>query len=271
MRAARPVADAPSSVWHPSKVATGRPTVIKGASASAATPNAVTKLGGAWTGGGKVAKTTGKVFMTLNGIDYVCSGSVVPAANKSLVTTAGHCVNEGPGAFVTNFVFVPGYKNGNAPYGEWSATEVGTTNQWAQQGNFNYDVGFAVVAPLNGKYLSNVVGSQSIGFNLARGKQVYAFGYPAESPYTGEVLDYAAGITGKDTVGGTNDLSIKTNMTGGCSGGPWLQNFNASTGVGTQVSVNSFGYNGQPNVLYGPYFGSVIKNTYTQMSSVQAS
>lgn len=270
MRAARPIADAPSSTWRPSKVATGKPTVIKGGpAASRKRPKASTNLGGPWTGGGKVARTTGKVFMTLNGVDYQCSGSVVPATNKSLVTTAGHCVNEGPGAFVTNFEFVPGYKNGQAPYGEWSATEVGTTRQWAQQGDFNYDVGFAVVAPLNGKYLSDAVGSQNIGFNQARGQQAYAFGYPAESPYNGQVLDYASGVTGNDTLGGTNDLSLRTNMTGGCSGGPWFQNFNASTGVGTQVSVNSFGYTSQPNVLYGPYFGSVIQNTYNQMQNAQ--
>lgn len=269
MRAARPLAEAPSSSWHPSKVATGKPTVIKGGPAARKRPRAGSNLGGPWTGGGTVVKTTGKVFMTLDGVDYQCSGSVVPAANKSLVTTAGHCVNEGPGAFVTNFEFIPGYQNGQAPYGEWAATEVGTTNQWSQQGDFNYDVGFAVVAPLNGAYLSDAVGSQNIGFNQARGQQAYAFGYPAESPYNGQVLDYASGVTGNDTLGGSNDLSLKTDMTGGCSGGPWFQGFNESTGVGTQVSVNSFGYTSQPDVLYGPYFGSVIQNTYTQMSNEQ--
>lgn len=270
MRAAHTVTDVPSSSWRPTKVATGTPTVIKGAPAAKRQPKAASELGAPWTGGGKVAQTTGRVFMTLDGEDFSCSGSVVPAANKSLVTTAGHCVNEGPGDFVTNFEFVPGYNNGNAPFGEWSATEVGTTTQWATQGDFNYDVGFAVVAPLNGTFLSDAVGSQSVGFNTARGQQAYIFGYPAEAPYTGNELDYAAGVTGNDTVGGSNDLSIKTNLTGGCSGGPWFQGFDESTGTGTQVSVNSFSYTNQANVLYGPYFGSVIQSTYNEMSTEQA-
>jgi len=270
MEHAKPLTDAPGSSWRPAKVATGKATVIKGSAATPKkNPKSASNLGGPWTGGGKVVQTTGKVFMTLDGVDYVCSGSVVPAANKSLVTTAGHCVNEGPGDFVTNFEFVPGYSNGQAPYGEWSATAVGTTQQWAQQGDFNYDVGFAVVAPLNGTYLTDAVGSQNIGFNQARGQQAYAFGYPAESPYNGETLDYASGVTGNDTVGGSDDLSLKTNLTGGCSGGPWFQGFNESTGTGTQVSVNSFGYTSQPNVLYGPYFGSVIQNTYNQLQNEQ--
>lgn len=267
MRAARPMKTHPSSDWKPTKVATGKPTVIKAGNPNKRQKQGSGYTGGPWTGGGKVVRTTGKVFMTLQGVDYVCSGSVVPAQNKSVVTTAGHCVNEGPGDFVTNFEFVPAYNNGQAPYGEWSATEVATTQQWAQQGDFNYDVGFAVVGPLNGRYLTDAVGSQSIGFNQARGQTVYAFGYPAAAPYNGQTLDYAFGVAGNDTVGGSNDLSLKTNLTGGCSGGPWFQNFSASTGTGTQTSVNSFGYTRQPGVLYGPYFGTVIQNAYNGVQS----
>ncbi|QGN32814.1 serine protease [Microlunatus sp. Gsoil 973] len=269
MRAAHTLKVGPSSSWHPDKVAQGKPTIVKGANGHGKNRSSSTNTGGPWTGGGKVVATTGKVFMTLQGVDYVCSGSVVPAQNKSVVTTAGHCVNEGPGDFVTNFEFVPGYNNGRAPYGEWSATEVATTGQWAQQGDFNYDVGFAVVAPLNGRYLTDAVGSQAIGFNQARGQQVYAFGYPAAAPYNGQTLDYASGVAGNDTYGGSDDLSLKTNLTGGCSGGPWFQNFDESTGTGTQTSVNSFGYTSQPNVLYGPYFGSVIQNAYNQVQVEQ--
>lgn len=66
-------------------------------------------------------KHIGKIFFTLGGANYVCSGNSVTAANKSTVSTAGHCVNEGPGAYATNFVFVPAYLNGAAPYGKWTA------------------------------------------------------------------------------------------------------------------------------------------------------
>ena len=48
------------------------------------------------------------MFFTLGGNDYVCSGTALLSGNKSVVWTAGHCVNEGPGEFATNWEFVPG-------------------------------------------------------------------------------------------------------------------------------------------------------------------
>ena len=44
-------------------------------------------------------------------------------------------------------------------------------------------------------------------------------------------------------------------MTGGSSGGGWIQN-------GSLNSVTSFGYTGVKNILWGPYFGTVIQAVY---------
>jgi V8-like Glu-specific endopeptidase len=176
-------------------------------------------------------------------------------------------VNEGPGAYVTNFAFVPAYNNGSAPYGVWSATALATTSQWQTAGDFNYDVGFAVVGQVNGRYLSDVVGSQTIGFNQARGHFLYSFGYPQARPYDGTTLDYCSDAATNDTLGGTADQRLDCNMTGGSSGGPWFDGFSTTSGTGVQVSVNSFGYTGERNAMYGPYFGSVIQNTYNAVQS----
>src|SRR5688572_2053545 len=62
-----------------------------------------TVTGATWTGGGDVAKSTGKVFFTLRGVDYVCSGSAVRSGHQDLVLSAGHCVHDGNGGpFATN-------------------------------------------------------------------------------------------------------------------------------------------------------------------------
>ena len=66
-------------------------------------------------------KHIGKVFFTLGGANYVCSANSVSSRNKSTVSTAGHCVFDGPGAVATKFIFVPAYVNGPAPYGKWTA------------------------------------------------------------------------------------------------------------------------------------------------------
>lgn len=44
-----------------------------------------------------VPATTGKVFFTYKGKNYVCSGSVINGVTKNVVSTAGHCVHGGKG------------------------------------------------------------------------------------------------------------------------------------------------------------------------------
>ncbi|MBT2454031.1 serine protease [Streptomyces sp. ISL-86] len=242
---------------------TARPTSIPPTSptaSSTASPTAFPQPGGAWTGGGAIVKTSGRVFFTMGDRTASCSGDSITSANGSTVITAGHCVKY-QGAWHTNWVFVPAYNNGNAPYGQWSATKTFATDQWAASEDMNMDVGLAVVAPLNGQKLSQVVGAQGILFNGGYNKQMYSFGFPAASPYDGTKLVYCSGNTGKDFLL-TKDHSLACNMTGGSSGGPWLQDFSETTGLGTQVSVNSFGYNFLPNRMYGPYFGNEAKAAY---------
>jgi V8-like Glu-specific endopeptidase len=224
--------------------------------------------GSLYSGAGAVVQTSGKVFFTMGGTDYMCSGSSTAAGNRSLVQTAGHCVHEGPGAFATNFVFVPAYRDGQAPYGTFPARGLHTTSQWAGEGDLSYDVGYAVVAQVGGRTLTDVVGAQGIGFNLARGATMYAFGYPATGQYDGSKLAWCYGPVSSDTQ--TADQGMNCNMTAGSSGGPWFINYNEGTGVGTLNSLNSFKYSTLGllggNKMFGPYFGSVIQDLYNTAS-----
>ncbi|MDJ0457119.1 hypothetical protein PUN71_007915 [Arthrobacter sp. NQ7] len=206
----------------------------------------------------------GKVFFTLGGTNYVCSGNAVSSVNGSTVSTAGHCVNEGPGAYATNFVFVPAYDNGAAPYGKWTARSLYAPSQWVANGDMTYDTGFAVVAPLNGKYLTSVVGGSGVAFNQGYGLTYKSFGYPAAAPFDGKTLWSCTGTATKDPNNpqfGTQ--GIPCDMTGGSSGGPW---FIGTSSEGVQNSINSYGYNGSA-VMYGPYWGSVIQATYTSAAA----
>ncbi len=244
------------------RVATGAPTVV----APKAKPTQPTAgfTGGEYAGSGAVVSTTGKVFFTLGGTNYVCSGSAVTSSNRDLVLTAGHCLNEGPGAYATNFAFVPAYDDGARPYGTFTARQLVTTTQWRDSGDFDYDVAFAVMNPVDGQDLTDTVGAQGIGFNLARGQYMYSFGYPAASPYDGSDLSWCHGTVIQDTFGGSQDQGMNCNMTGGSSGGPWFASYNVDSGVGTLNSVNSFKYRaGQfKSYMWGPYLGSVAQSLY---------
>ncbi|MFH9796655.1 trypsin-like serine peptidase [Streptomyces virginiae] len=262
MREATPldVTAVPGAARTPVATSAVPTAVAPTAALSAASPTAFPQAGGAWTGGGAVVKTSGRVFFTMGGRTASCSGNSITSANGSTVMTAGHCVKY-QGAWHTNWVFVPAYNNGSAPYGQWSATKTFATDQWAASEDMNMDVGLAVVAPLNGQTLSQAVGAQGILFNGGYNKKMYSFGFPAAAPYDGTKLVYCSGNSGKDFLL-TKDHGLGCNMTGGSSGGPWFQDFNEATGLGTQVSVNSFGYTFLPNRMYGPYLGNEAKAAY---------
>ncbi|MCX4767220.1 hypothetical protein OG562_40895 [Streptomyces sp. NBC_01275] len=171
-----------------------------------------------------------------------------------------------------------------APYGLWPATAVYTTAQWndfatlnpntVNLSNFNYDVSALTVADPTrpGVRLADVVGSQHVAFNQPYNQTMFAFGYPNEGSwdtvstpvpepgqepdttrkisryrYDGRSLVECNGSTWKDFILKT-DYEMTCNMTGGASGGPWFQNFDPVTGIGTQVGVNSTKY---PNFVSG--------------------
>jgi len=230
---------------NPAVVEKGENTQVKASKGKATTPGTVDHIG--------------KVFFTMGNANYVCSGNAVTSKNKSTVATAGHCVLGGPGQEATNFVFVPAYEDGVAPYGKWTARALYTTDQWRSSGDINYDTGFAVMNPLNKALLTDVVGGSGVAFNQERGLSYAAFGYPASKPFTGETLKSCTGPASNDTVNPSfTTQGIPCEMTSGSSGGPW---FIGSGSEGMQNSINSYGYSGS-KVMYGPFWGDVIKKAY---------
>jgi V8-like Glu-specific endopeptidase len=218
-----------------------------------------------WDGGGAVANTTGKVFFSMGSDDYVCSGSTVASANSDVVVTAAHCVKNGTGTWATNWTFVPGYSNGNAPYGSYTARQFFISAPWSSQANNDYDVAFVTVnqASVGGASVpvDQEVGGQGIKFGT-RPKVTTVFGYPSDPPYNGQQLFYCSGATKPDPYHATSDAGVRCEMTAGSSGGPWLDGFDWATGTGTITSVSSFKYSNNNQLLYGPMLGSAAQALY---------
>jgi V8-like Glu-specific endopeptidase len=264
---------APGTYWTPERMRSAVPldtlTVSPSALRSAVPagePTSVQPLafpngGSAWTGGGAVVATAGRVFFTYQGRNASCSGNAVTSGNKSTVITAGHCVKL-DGAYHTNVAFVPAYDSGSTPYGTWNARATFATPQWDASEDINYDIGAIVVGQVNGRFLTDVVGAQGIAFNQAKADNMYAFGYPAAAPYDGSKLIYCSGRTFNAFL--SNGIGMTCNMTGGASGGPWFRTFSEATGTGTLNSVNSYKINFFPNWMFGPYFGADAQNLYNR-------
>jgi hypothetical protein len=212
--------------------------------------------------------TNGKVFLTLEGVNYVCSGtSVAASAGVNLVWTAGHCLNEGPGDYATNFMFAPGYADGATPWGKWSFTSLQTTSGWRTQGNLDFDVGAARVAPGEGAppsgTLADIAPPRPMAFNYpvtVNSTKFKSYGYPAAGRFTGQRLWLCdSTVSRRDGSGAGDPMGIGCDMTPGSSGGGWV---NASGAVG---SVNSYFYKQLKNVMHGPYQGTVAQALYESM------
>jgi hypothetical protein len=203
----------------------------------------------------------GRVFYTLGGREYSCTGTAVRSANRSLVLTAGHCVNAGPGAYATDWVFVPGYRNGHRPYGSWPAARLVAPTGWVRSGATPDDVGFAVVAPQHGRRLTDVVGGLPVDFDGPRGAYVWAVGYPAAAPDNGDRALYCRGAERPDPYR-TGSQGLACSMAQGASGGPWLTA--GADGRPAAVSaVTSFTYRGMAGEIWAPYLGPVARRLYT--------
>jgi V8-like Glu-specific endopeptidase len=243
--------------------AAGPPVVIPGsAPAAAASRRGVETPGAPWTSHGAVRATTGKVFFTIDGGDYVCSAGTVASANRDLVVTAGHCAQDATGTWARNWIYVPGYDQGRRPYGGFPARHLFVPGPWSAHGDENYDVALVALAHSGGRHVADVVGAQGIAFDQPRGSLVYGFGYPAGGRYDGEHLTYCSGKTYPDSHKITKDEGLRCDMTEGSSGGPWLTRFDAGTGTGVVTSVSSFKYADDPATMYGPYFGNAVHRIY---------
>jgi len=190
-------------------------------------------------------RTTGKIFFTKPGVgDFQCSGSVVA---KRVVITAAHCLY-GEGHFYTNWVFIPGYDGSRStlaqqrPLGTWTWNRGQVPTNWINTGgSLPNRTDFASLV-LN----DQVFGSTSYQLYQKAGRYTFAvnhlfdtavtmLGYPCnfDSCNIMQRVDSSDHRVPPGYTGG-NAYEYGSDMTGGSSGGPWLENF--GTGAAPQGS-----------------------------------
>jgi V8-like Glu-specific endopeptidase len=197
--------------------------------------------------------TAGKLFFSIGGVPYLCSASVI---QHRIVATAGHCVHSGTASgFYSNWVFVPAYRDGNAPLLSWNWRAVIVTGAWASGGGgvpnaADYamiefgDQGVGGVTRAIGD-VTGWLGWQTLSLSANHTSKL---GYPCNLDSCQKMQIVTSGAFRNVA---PNNVEYGSDAEGGSSGGPWIQNFQvlqngggtgSNTGSNRVVGITSYGY-----------------------------
>jgi len=236
-------------------------------------------------------RTIGRVFFEVGGKAYYCSATSVHGQFRNLVATAGHCVyNTEANRPVDNFVFIPGYYQGKAPWGIYVGAQYHTHYDFDVYEDYDRD--YAFVNVYNGvkregnKWvdigrLGDNVGGQGFAWNQPIGKKSFVFGYPTGShpdgdrPYTGETPKFCYGQTyagpAVPEFKVEEHVAIKCAFTPGSSGGPFLLQYSSAKRTGYLNGVVSLVIDSDGNQRFDrtttPYFDGETASIYKYASN----
>lgn len=186
----------------------------------------------------------GKIFASDRGGDFQCSGTVVSAANQSVLLTAGHCLYLRRTGWARNLVFVPSYRDGAQPFGIWSARTALVKRRWLRRESPAADFGAVVVSPSPVATLQATVGSYPLAPDQPRRQNYRVAGYPVNY-FGGERMMGCYGpFVGTDWR--TGSTGIRCDLGHGSSGGGWIVH------DAQLVSVMSYGLRGRRDLAFGP-------------------
>jgi hypothetical protein len=258
-----------------------------------------------WSSGGAVQTAAGRIYFEMPGnarrktwSGYVCSGTVATDATsgRSVILTAAHCVYDDVAkAFARNVLFIPNQDGttgagtdtncSNDPIGCWAPSFGAVDTNWTTRtfpDNVAWDYAYYVV---NDSGAHAGAASASDALDAAAGSMAISFAppftddgnpSPASIDYT-HALGYsysddpnfmycAEDMTAESAV---NWWLPTCGLSGGASGGPWVQPL--SGGDGPLISVNSWGYTGSPGMagpkLSGTSAGCIFTQVKTQAFS----
>jgi hypothetical protein len=209
---------------------------------------------------------------------YVCSGTVATdgESGRSVIITAAHCAyDDANKAFARNVLFIPNQDGttgsgtdtncDNDPIGCWTPTFAVVDTNWTTStfpDNIPWDYAYYVVSDVGAhsgstaiESLETQVGGLSISFappaydtgttDAEAADYTHAIGYSyADDP---NLMYCAENMT---LEGAYNYWLPNCGLSGGSSGGPWIQPM--SNGEGPIISVNSWGYTTSPGMA-GPF------------------
>jgi V8-like Glu-specific endopeptidase len=209
-----------------------------------------------------LALRVGALFVRDGSTNHFCTASVVTSPGRDLLITAAHCINggKGGGGYRQDIVFIPGYRDGQAPDGIWTVKRLLVAPQWISGSDPSLDVGFVVLEPHDGQNIEDVLGANRLGIDSGYRYLVRVTGYPASADAPITCVNWT-------TRQSATQLRFDCGgFTGGTSGSPWVAHFSSRTRTGTIVGIIG-GYQAGGDtaaISYSSYLGQAVRQLYQE-------
>jgi V8-like Glu-specific endopeptidase len=175
-------------------------------------------------------RTVGKLFFTIPGQgNFFCSGAAI---GRRLVATAGQCVHRGSGGsngFYSNFLFVPAFRDGVAPFGSWPWAYAVAPTTWTQgNGKLPNAADYAIIEvqdlTINGavRRLGDVVGFLGTQTQKLRPNHAHILAYASNFDAANKLHQVTAQSL---RAAANNNVEYGSDLRGGSAGGPVIQDF----------------------------------------------
>ena len=243
---------------------------------TAAAGGSDTVTNAAWSLGGLVQRAAGRIYFEMpyqgGWGGFVCSGTVAADATtgRSVIITAAHCVyDDANKVFARNVLFIPDQDGttgagtdtncSNDPLGCWmpafGVVDVNyTTRKFPDNDAWDYayyvvgDTGAHAGSAASSEALDLAVTPLPVNFGSvyhddgSAGANSQDFTYALGYSYSSDPNFMYCAEDMTSTNGTANWWLSSCGLSGGASGGPWIQPMSTVTGGGDIVSVNSWGY-----------------------------
>jgi V8-like Glu-specific endopeptidase len=249
--------DAVLAYWTPARMAAATPEPNPGA---VTTPDGGVRPAG-WGGPYSGINSVGAIFYRYGNQSHYCTASAVKSENQELVLTAAHCVYHDGYKPSGSIVYVPRYHSGLRPFGVWVVSRMVVDADF-RAGDTRMDFAFLTVTrpPGQTRPLQSVTGANTVGWDMGYNHTIEVVGYPntADRPVHCYTRSY-------ENPHGYMRFDCG-NFPNGTSGGPWLTNYDGTTGTGTVIGViGGYQQGGDtPQTSYSSYFGYWLRVLYQQ-------
>lgn len=257
-----------------------------------------------WTSGGAIQTAAGRIYFEMPNnakrkgpwSGYVCSGTVATdeTSGRSIIITASHCIyDDSNKAFARNVLFIPNQNDtsgtgtdtncNNDPLGCWTPAFGIVDVNWTTNifpNNIEWDYAYYVTSD-SGAHVGTIANDS---LDTAAGSLAISFLPPyindGDPSATSIDFTHALGYSYSDdpnfmycaedmtTEGAVNLWLASCELSGGSSGGPWAQPMDSSSGIGTIISVNSWGYTTSAGMAGPKLTGNSAQCLFTEAKSL---